>query len=93
MEQGKKRKRYTDVSSKTSKKVVVEEERDVTVSLQETNEWLPFVGMHILNNPDLQLQSQWSLTSSSVNTWYSFPAIDSFPAVYKTPRGNLAKTT
>jgi hypothetical protein len=44
-DKGKKRKRHTDGSSKPSKKVAIEEDRKIKISLQDGDEWAPIIGM------------------------------------------------
>jgi DNA-directed RNA polymerase I subunit RPA49 len=45
VDKGKKRKKHTDGSSQPSKKVAIEEDRNIKISLQNGDEWAPIIGM------------------------------------------------
>jgi DNA-directed RNA polymerase I subunit RPA49 len=49
IDKGKKRKRRTDGSSKPSKKVAIEEDRKIKVSLQDGDKWAPVIGTNTLH--------------------------------------------
>jgi hypothetical protein len=42
---GKKRKRHTDSSSKPSKRLAIEDQKQVKISLQKADKWAPIIGM------------------------------------------------
>ena len=48
MEKSNKRKRNADGSSKPSKKVAIEQERNVKISLKDGDEWAPVIGMFFI---------------------------------------------
>ena len=45
VEKAKKRKRNTDGSTKPSKRVAIEEDKEIRISLSEADQWAPVVGM------------------------------------------------
>ena len=45
IEKVKKRKRNTDDSSKPSKRVAIEEDKEIRISLPEADQWAPVIGM------------------------------------------------
>jgi DNA-directed RNA polymerase I subunit RPA49 len=45
VDKGKKRKGHTDGSSNPSKKVAIEENRKIKISLQDGDKWAPIIGM------------------------------------------------
>jgi DNA-directed RNA polymerase I subunit RPA49 len=48
-DKNKKRKRDADGSSRSSKKVAIEEDRNIKISLQESDAWAPVIGMYLLS--------------------------------------------
>jgi hypothetical protein len=45
VDKGKKRKKHTDGSSRPSKKVAIEGDRKIKISLQAEDQWAPIIGM------------------------------------------------
>lgn len=48
MEKVKKRKRNTDGSSKPSKRIAIEEDKQIRVSVSDAGSWAPVIGMRVL---------------------------------------------
>ena len=53
----KKRKKHTDGSSRPAKKVAIEEDRKIKISLQKEDEWAPIIGMQTTSQEDVSLES------------------------------------
>lgn len=70
VEKVKKRKRTTDGSSKPSKRVAIEEDKQVQVSVSEVGKWAPVIGMNV--SAGLEPRAAFMLLLCSVADMDSF---------------------
>lgn len=52
IEKSKKRKKNADGSSRPSKKVAIEDDRNVKISLKDGDEWAPVIGMFLFGGEE-----------------------------------------
>jgi hypothetical protein len=81
VEKVKKRKRNPDGSVKPSKRVAIEENKQVNISLHEADKWAPIIGMPIKfrNQPSLIPTLTWK----SCNTWSCHSKLHCPQTLYK----------
>jgi DNA-directed RNA polymerase I subunit RPA49 len=69
VEKGKKRKKHTDGSLRPSKKVAVDGDRNIKISLQKEDKWAPIIGMQTTLKDLPESSTTWNWTPAN-----SFPA-------------------